>query len=86
METHLLAEICFHTFNSSAGKMFLEYLMDEHFNRRVYQPGITFDAVAYLEGKRHVVDDILALQKMYLTGEYPAEAYTEGDGNGGVSG
>lgn len=78
-----LAESCFHTFNSDVGKKFLKYLVDTYFMQTVYAPGISFDHAAYNEGRRSVVDEILGLNKMYLTGEYPATSYnTEEDSNG----
>lgn len=80
METNRLAELCYHTFNTSVGQEFLTYLRATYFDQRVYVPGMSFDHVSYLEGSRHVVDEILGLQRMYLTGEYPETTYEEGDG------
>jgi hypothetical protein len=80
MESRQLAEACYHTFNTSVGQAFLSYLKSTYFDQRVYVPGMSFDHVSYLEGSRHVVDEILGLQRMYLTGEYPETSYEEDDG------
>jgi len=45
------------TFSTPAGRRFLELLRQEE-DRPSYQPGDTFDAVAFREGRKSVLRDI----------------------------
>lgn len=79
MEIRQFAEVCYHTFNTPVGQMCLEELKSKYFDQRIYTPGMSFDHVSYLEGMRHVIDEILGLQNMYVTGKYPETSYLEGE-------
>lgn len=80
MDIKYLAEICHHTFNTSAGTAFLSYLKQTYLDPDVYAPGRTFEHTAYNEGHRYVVREILSLREMYLSGNYPQQEYGASDG------